>query len=145
MGRAGVSQRGACMTAAASVGLSRIGQIAMTVEDVSSAVAFYRDVLGLRFLFEAPPSLAFFDCGGVRLMLAPVETSGPLAGKRLTPILYFAVDDIHEAARALDARGVAFEQRPRRIAELAHADLWLAAFRDMDGNILELMSEVPRA
>jgi catechol 2,3-dioxygenase-like lactoylglutathione lyase family enzyme len=85
-------------------------------------VAFYGGVPGMRFPFVAPPSLAF-----------------------LAPILYVAVDDIHEAARALESRGVAFEQPPHRVAELAHADLWLAAFRDMDGNILELMSEVPRA
>lgn len=134
------------MTAAApnDVSLSRIGQIALTVRDLPTAVAFYRDVLGIRFLFEAPPSLAFFDCGGVRVMLAPPEQSGPLAGVRLNAILYFAVDDIEAAARALEGRGVVFEQQPHRAAQLAHADLWLAGFRDMDGNLLELMSEVPR-
>ena len=132
-------------TAEKATGLSRIGQITMTVRDVRTAVAFYRDVLGLSFLFEAPPSLAFFDCGGIRLMLAPVETTGPLAGKSLTPALYFAVDDIHETARVLAARGVTFEGAPHVVAKLAHADLWLADFRDLDGNIQVLMSEVPRA
>src|SRR3979411_3031213 len=93
------------------VGLSRIGQIAMTVQDLPRAVAFYRDVLGMRFLFEAPPSLAFFDCegGGVRLMLSPPEQEGQAAGQQFNSILYYTVDDIQQAARELEARGVVFE------------------------------------
>jgi len=133
------------MAAVSGTGLSRLGQITITVQDLPKAVAFYRDVLGVPFLFEAPPNLAFFDCGGVRLMMAPPEQSGPVAGMRLNAVLYFAVDDIAQAARDLEARGVRFEQPPHRVAQLAHADLWLATFRDQDGNVLELMSEVPRA
>jgi methylmalonyl-CoA/ethylmalonyl-CoA epimerase len=127
------------------VGLSRIGQIAMTVQDLPRAVAFYRDVLGIRFLFEAPPSLAFFDCGGVRLMLSPPEQEGQAAGEHFNSILYYAVDDIQETARVLETRGVVFEQAPHRVARLPHAELWMGFFRDMDRNLLAIMSEVPPA
>jgi predicted enzyme related to lactoylglutathione lyase len=134
------------MTAAAvgSAGLSRIGQIALTVQDVSRAVPFYRDVLGIPFLFEASPRLAFFDCGGVRLMLAPPEREGSVANQQFNSVLYFQVDDIHQSARDLEARGVVFEEAPHRVAELAHADLWMGFFRDLDGNVIAIMSEVPR-
>ncbi|HKB10300.1 MAG TPA: VOC family protein [Vicinamibacterales bacterium] len=127
------------------VGVERIGQIAFTVSDLPRAVAFYRDVLGLRFLFEAPPSLAFFDCGGTRLMLSPPEREGAVAGQQFNSVLYYAVADIEAASRALIARGVTFEQPAHLIARLAAADLWMAFFRDPDRNMLALMSEVPRA
>jgi catechol 2,3-dioxygenase-like lactoylglutathione lyase family enzyme len=133
------------MAAAVGVGLSRIGQIAITVQDLPRAVSFYRDVLGIRFLFEAPPALAFFDCGGVRLMLSPPEQEGSAAGQRFNSVLYYQVDDIQQTARDLEARGVRFEQAPHRVAQLPHADLWMGFFRDLDGNMLAIMSEVPRA
>lgn len=131
-------------TAVHGTTLSRIGQIALTVRDLPRAVAFYRDVLGIRFLFEAPPSLAFFDCGGIRLMLSPPEKEGSVAGQQFNSVLYYQVDDIEGTARDLEARGVVFEQRPHRVAQLPHADLWMGFFRDMDGNVLAIMSEVAR-
>ena len=127
------------------IGVSRIGQIAITVEDLPRAIAFYRDVLGLRFLFEAPPAMAFFDCGGVRLMLSLPEETGSHAGQRFGAILYYAVDDIHRAAAALTARGVVFEQPPHIVARLPQADLWMAFLRDPDGQMLAIMREAPRA
>jgi methylmalonyl-CoA/ethylmalonyl-CoA epimerase len=127
------------------IGVSRIGQIAMTVGDLPRAIAFYRDVLGLRFLFEAPPAMAFFDCGGVRLMLSLPEETGSHAGERFGAILYYAVDDIQQAAAALTARGVVFEQPPHIVARLPHADLWMAFLRDPDGQMLAIMREAPRA
>ena len=127
------------------IGVSRIGQIAMTVEDLPRAIAFYRDVLGLRFLFEAPPAMAFFDCGGVRLMLSLPEETGSHAGQRFGAILYYAVDDIQQAAAALTARGVVFEQPPHIVARLPQADLWMAFLRDPDGQMLAIMREAPRA
>jgi len=134
------------MTAVASTfGLSRIGQIAITVSDLPRAVGFYRDVLGMTFLFEAPPSLAFFDCGGVRLMLSPPEKEGSVAGQQFNSILYYSVPDIQEAARALEARGVLFDTAPHIVARLPHADLWMGFFRDMDRNVIAIMSEVPKA
>ncbi len=122
-------------------GLSRIGQIAVVVHDVPRAVAFYRDTLGMRLLFEAPPSMAFFDCAGVRLMLS-LPSSPDL--DHPASIIYYSVDDIQAARDALVARGVVFEPEPRIVARLPHADLWMGAFRDPDGNILEIMSEALR-
>jgi methylmalonyl-CoA/ethylmalonyl-CoA epimerase len=126
------------------IGISGIGQIAFTVADLPRAVAFYRDVLGLRFLFDAPPSMAFFDCGGTRLMLAPPEREGAAAGQQFNSILYYTVPDIHAAARALGERGVSFEQPPHVVARLAAADLWMAFLRDPDGHLLAITSEVAR-
>ena len=128
-----------CMEAApAAFGLSVIGQIAITVGDVARAVAFYRDTLGIRLLFQAPPNLAFFDCGGVRLMLTPVEKPG----ESYSSILYFKVPDIQAAFGTLQERGVAFEQEPHLVARMPDHELWMAFFRDPNRNVLALMSEV---
>ena len=118
-------------------GLSRIHQISMRVHDVDRAVRFYRDALGVPFLFAAPPRLAFFDCGGVRLMLSTPEPGFDHPGS----VLYFAVDDINEAHAALKARGVTFGGEPHKIATLADREVWLAEFQDTEGNSLALMSE----
>ncbi len=127
---------------AAEARLRRIGQIAIVVRDFDRAVRFYRDVLGLPLLFQAPPGLAFFDCGGVRLMLTLPE--GPEEG-RGTSILYYVVDDIQAAHAALAARGAAFVNAPGLIARMPDHELWMAALRDSEGNLLELMSEVRAA
>ena len=130
------------MTAVGSfAGLSRIGQIAVVVHDVPRAVAFYRDTLGMRFLFDAPPKMAFFDCGGIRLMLSLPEGA---AFDHPGSIIYYGVEDIHAAAAALTARGVVFDTAPHIVARLPHADLWLGFFRDPDGNVLAVMSEPAR-
>lgn len=121
--------------------LRRVGQIAIVVQDLDRAVRFYRDTLGLPFLFQAPPNLAFFDCGGVRLMLTLPE--GPEAG-RGTSIVYYVVDDIQAAYGTLRARGVDFLSPPGLLARMPDHDLWMAAYRDSEGNVLELMSEVRR-
>ena len=118
-------------------GLSRIHQISMRVHDVDRAVRFYRDALGVPFLFAAPPRLAFFDCGGVRLMLSMPEPGFDHSGS----VVYFAVDDIAQAHTALKARGVTFTGEPHKIATLADREVWLAAFQDTEGNNLALMSE----
>lgn len=120
-----------------TTGLSRIHQISMRVHDVDRAVRFYRDALGVPFLFAAPPRLAFFDCGGVRLMLSTPEPGFDHPGS----VLYFAVDDIAEAHVALKARGVMFTGEPHKIATLADREVWLAEFQDSEGNTLALMSE----
>lgn len=125
------------MTASALSGLSRLHQIAQPIHDIDRAVTFYRDVLGLPLLFTAPPSLAFFDCGGVRLMLSPPSPGHDHPGS----VLYFAVDDIQAHARVLQDRGVTFTTAPAKIATLADREVWLAAFADTEGNSLALMSE----
>jgi methylmalonyl-CoA/ethylmalonyl-CoA epimerase len=121
----------------ATAGLSRIHQISMRVHDVDRAVRFYRDALGLPFLFAAPPRLAFFDCGGVRLMLSTPEPGFDHPGS----VVYFAVEDIVGAHAALTARGVTFGGEPHKIATLADREVWLAEFQDTEGNALALMSE----
>ena len=118
-------------------GLSRIRQISMRTHDVERAVGFYRDTLGLPFLFAAPPGLAFFDCNGVRLMLSTPEPGFDHPGS----VLYFAVDDIRQVHDTLASRGVAFVTPPHKIATLADREVWLADFHDTEGNTLALMSE----
>ncbi|HXE79733.1 MAG TPA: VOC family protein [Vicinamibacterales bacterium] len=118
-------------------GLSRLHQISMRAHDIERAVRFYRDALGLPFLFAAPPHLAFFDCGGVRLMLTRPEPAFDHPGS----ILYFSVDDIAAAHRLLADRGVVFRSEPHKIATLADREVWLADFEDSEGNTLALMSE----
>lgn len=125
-------------SAESEFGLSQIGQIAIPVADVERAITFYRDVLGMRFLFQAPPGLGFFDCDGVRLMLdGPAKAQ---AGQ--SSVLYYKVDDIDGACERLTGRGVTFEAMPHLVAKLPDHELWMAFFRDPDGNLLALMSEV---
>jgi len=119
-------------------GLEQVGQIAIPVSDIDRAVAFYRDLLGMRFLFQAPPGLAFFDCGGVRLML-----DGPAAARAgQGSVLYYLVPDLRVAHETLSDRGVNFEGDPHLVAKLPDHELWMAFFRDPDANLLALMSEV---
>lgn len=123
------------MTAA---GLSRIGQISMNARDLDRGVAFYRDALGLTFLFKAPPQMAFFDCGGVRLLLGvPEDKQFDHPGS----ILYFAVDDIKQQHQTLTSRGVKFRGEPHMAAKLPDREVWLAFFEDTEGNTLALISE----
>ena len=118
-------------------GIGRIYQISMRAHDIERAVTFYRDALGLPFLFAAPPRLAFFDCDGVRLMLSTPEPNFDHPGS----ILYFGVDDIQQVHKTLAARGVTFRSQPHKIATLADREVWLADFEDSEGNVLALMSE----
>jgi len=126
---------------AAGIGITRLGQIAVTVHDLDRATAFYRDKLGLKFLFTAG-KLAFFDCGGVRLMLDVPEKP---EFDHPSSILYFAVPDISSAHRQMLAQGVHFEDEPHLLAKMPDHDLWMTFFRDSEQNLLALMSEVRRA
>lgn len=127
-------------TTTEQVALDRIGQIAIRARDIGRAVRFYRDTLGMRFLFEVP-HLAFFDCGGVRLMLSTAETP---EFDHPGSVIYYKVDDLRGAYEALRKRGVEFIDEPHLIAQLEHHELWMTFFRDPEGNTLALMSEVPR-
>lgn len=115
-----------------------IGQIHITVQDLPRAVAFYRDVLGLSFLFDVPAqSMAFFDCHGIRLYLGKVE-----AGVRPShPLLYFRVGDIDASHAELERRGARFEGPPHVIHRMGTTELWMAFFHDTEGALLALMSE----
>src|SRR5271169_3739837 len=117
-------------------GLNLIGQIAVPVSDIDKAIAFYRDTLGMHFIFQAPPGLGFFDCGGIRLMLdAPAKEK---AGNG--SVIYYKVNDLHAAFAVLSNRGVSFETKPHLIAKMPDHELWMAFFRDPDQNLLALMS-----
>jgi methylmalonyl-CoA/ethylmalonyl-CoA epimerase len=117
--------------------LGELGQIAFTVSDVNRAVEFFRDKVGLKLLFQAPPGLAFFACGSVRLMVSRPE--GGLVAANST--LYFKVAALEAACTELRARGVEIEDGPKLIARLPDHELWMAFFRDPDRNLLALMCE----
>ena len=121
--------------------LNEIGQIFVNVRDLDRAIEFYRDTLGMTFLFQAPPNMAFFDCGGIRLMLGIAdrpELTHPAS------VIYYKVEDIERVYETFKARGVEFIIKPHLVAPMPTYDLWLADFKDSEGNILALMSEVPR-
>jgi methylmalonyl-CoA/ethylmalonyl-CoA epimerase len=124
----------------ADVRLGQIGQIAVNVHDVDAAVEFYRDKLGMQFLFQVP-NMAFFDCDGVRLMLGVPEKP---EFDHPSSIIYFKVGDIQDAHQTLRGSGVEFVSEPRLVAPMEDHDLWLAFFKDLDGNMLALMSEVAK-
>lgn len=120
-------------------GLHEIGQIAVPVSDIDRAITFYRNLLGIHFLFKAPPGLGFFDCDSLRLLLDASTGSQP--GK-YSSIIYFKVPDLQAYYEDLSTRGVAFEGEPQLVAKMPDHELWMAFFRDPDSNLLALMSEV---
>ncbi len=115
-----------------------VGQLLIPVTDLERAIAFYRDSLGLRFLFSAPPQMSFFQAGPVRLLVG-VPESGRLADRG--SMVYFKVADIHAVFETLRARGVAVGNPPHVVHRTPTMELWLCEFRDPDGNQLALMSE----
>jgi methylmalonyl-CoA/ethylmalonyl-CoA epimerase len=127
-------------TTATEVHLDDIGQIALTVSDLARSKDFYQNVLGMQFLFDAGP-MSFFQCGRIRFAIG---TAPNLPGPGGT-ILYFRVADIQQTHDLLAARGVEFMQKPHMVAQMADHDLWLAFFRDPDGQPIGLMCEMPRA
>ena len=118
--------------------ISGIGQIAVTVRDVTLALSFYRDVLGLPFLFSPGPNLAFLTAGGVRLMLTTPQGAGEVGRNS---ILYFKVQDIAGAYETFVERGAVGERPPAMAAKLPDHELWLGFLRDPDGNLVGLMEE----
>jgi methylmalonyl-CoA/ethylmalonyl-CoA epimerase len=120
--------------------LNQIGQIALHADDLDRAVVFYRDTLGMRFLFQVSPGLAFFDCGGIRLMIDGIkERETP---ERFNSLLYYKVADLPAVYEELSSRGVAFESKPHLIAKMPDHELWMAFLRDTEKNLIGLMSEV---
>lgn len=124
---------------AAAVALSSLLQIAMPVQDIDRAVAFYRDQLGVKFLFRAG-NLAFFDLDGVRLL---VEVPEDAEFRHPGSVLYFRVPEIGVAHAALRARGVEFITEPYMIHRDDRHELWMAFFRDGEGNTHAIAAEVP--
>lgn len=117
-----------------------VAQVMIPVADLERALSFYRDTLGLCFLFAAPPQMAFFRCGGVRLLIGVPESA---AHRRRGGTVYFRVDEIHAVHATLDGRGVAFQAPPHVVHRTPDSELWLAEFQDPDGNQLALMADVP--
>ena len=126
------------------VSLRKIKQIAVPVTEIGEATRFYRDVLGMRHLFDAPPQLSFFDCGGVQLMLSGPEGGGSEADRQ-RPIIYYDVADIREVHAALTAAGAPTIQEPHMIARLGTREIWIGFVGDGQGNMVGLMSDVAAA
>jgi predicted enzyme related to lactoylglutathione lyase len=118
--------------------LSEIGQIAITVSDVSRALTFYRDILGLTFLFSPGPNLAFLSAGGTRIMLTTPQGAGKVG---CNSILYFKVNEITAVHSAIVGRGAINERAPQLAAKMPDHELWLAFLRDPDANLIGLMEE----
>jgi catechol 2,3-dioxygenase-like lactoylglutathione lyase family enzyme len=119
-------------------GVRALGQIHVSVGDIDRSVAFYRDVLGARFLFQVPGRpMAFFDVGGVRLYLGSPESPE----FHSSPVLYFTVDDVDDAYRVLGERGVEFLDAPHVVNRTDSSELWMAFFRDPDGTNLAVMED----
>ncbi|HEX5004376.1 MAG TPA: VOC family protein [Gemmatimonadales bacterium] len=122
------------------LGSATVAQLLVPVADLERAVAYYRDTLGLPYLFSAPPQMAFFQCGAVRLLVG-VPTTSAHAARGGT--IYFRVADIHAVHASLAARGVGFQVAPHVVHRTAGSELWLAEFQDPDGNQLALLAESP--
>ena len=122
-----------------SLQIEKVGQVALNVRDIERATAFYRDVLGLRHLFSAPPRMSFFDAGGVRLLLGEPEKGSSGHGSAL---LYYTVPDINAAHAALVAKAVEVSAAPHFVVRMPDHELWLAMYEDGEGNIFALMAEV---
>jgi len=132
------------MPGTATVTLDRIKQIAIPVNSVEEAKSFYRDTLGLRHLFDAPPALSFFDCGGLRLMLAGPAAQGK-DGDQQHPVLFYDVSDIKKAHETIKSSGATSLEDPHIIARMNGREIWIAAVSDGQGNTVSLMSDVPEA
>ena len=129
------------MSTQKNISLTEIGQISVNVHDLDRAVAFYKETLGMKHLFTVPGRMSFFDCGGIRLMLAIPERADL---DHPSSILYFKVQNIEEAHEILESCGVHFETKPMLVAPMATHDLWLAEFRDSENNVFALMCEKPK-
>ena len=119
--------------------LSAIKQISVNARDLPRAIAFYRDALGMRHLFDAPPQMSFFDCGGIRLLVGVAEKG---EFDHPSSILYFNVEDIGAAHADLKSKGVVFRDQPHLVTKLADREVWMSFFDDTEGNVLAITSEV---
>jgi methylmalonyl-CoA/ethylmalonyl-CoA epimerase len=124
--------------------LSKIRQIALPVRDIGEATRFYRDTLGMRHLFDAPPTLSFFDCGGVQLMLAGPAGQGK-DGEQQHAVLFYDVSDIKAAHSRIKSSGAKSLEEPRVITRMNGREIWISSVSDGQGNVVGLMSDVPEA
>jgi catechol 2,3-dioxygenase-like lactoylglutathione lyase family enzyme len=115
-----------------------VPQVAITVRDVAAGVVFYQEKLGFELLFKTP-QMAMLSCGETRLLLGTDSASS--AGQAV--FLYFRVGDIRAAEAVLKERGVRIDGEPHVVGQFQGKDVWLATFRDDDGTLHHLISEVP--
>ena len=123
-----------------SVGIEYVGQIAIAVSDIKQATEFYQKVLNLKLLFEVPSGLAFFNCGGTRLMLT-VKKGDDKDHK--TSVIYYKVKDIKAAAKSISSNGGVFVREPELAAKMPDHELWIGFLRDPDENLIGIMDERP--
>jgi methylmalonyl-CoA/ethylmalonyl-CoA epimerase len=132
------------MAADGKVSLSRIRQVALPVREIETAKQFYRDTLGMRHLFDAPPALSFFDCGGVQLMLAGPAGQGK-DGPEQHGVLFYDVSNIKDTHAAIESSGARTLEQPRVIARMNGREIWVSSISDGQGNVVGLMSDVAEA
>jgi methylmalonyl-CoA/ethylmalonyl-CoA epimerase len=132
------------MATEGKVALSRIRQVALPVREIETAKQFYRDTLGMRHLFDAPPALSFFDCGGVQLMLAGPEGQGT-HGPEQHGVLFYDVSNIKDTHAAIESSGAKTLEQPRVIARMNGREIWISSISDGQGNVVGLMSDVAEA
>ena len=126
------------------VSLSRIKQVALPVREITAATRFYRDTLGMRHLFDAPPALSFFDCGGVQLMLAGPDAQGK-DGEQQHAVLFYDVSNIKSVHGKIKSAGAKSLEEPHVIARMNRREIWISSFSDGQGNVVSLMSDVAEA
>ena len=124
-----------------NINVEKIGQISIAISDLEKSVQFYQNIIGLELLFEVPSGLAFFDCGGTRLMLTTLQGEEK---DHKTSVIYYQVADIHNATELLLAKGVTFERKPQLAAKMEDHDLWIGFIRDPDNNLIGIMAELPK-
>lgn len=122
--------------------IESIGQVAIAVSDIQQSLDFYKNTLGLNLLFEAPPNLAFFECGGVRIMLTTLQGE---KSDHHTSVIYYKVKDLEHSVSELKSKGVAFIREPQLTAKMPDHELWQGFIRDPDDNLIGIMAELPLA
>lgn len=81
----------------------KIGQLIIPVDDISAALAFYHDALGMQVLFRDGDRYAAVHDGAATLALAAPQEQSALGRAQIA----FKVDDVAATAEQLLARGVA--------------------------------------
>lgn len=118
--------------------ISELGQLAVTVENVDKSLEFYRDILGLKFLFSPSENLVFLQCGPTRIMLSTPQGAGEV-GKNSIP--YFTVSEIEKFYEQAITRGAVKEREPQFAAQMPDHELWIGFLKDPDGNLVGIMEE----
>ena len=123
----------------------KIGYVAVLVRDYDEAIAYYTQALGFALIEDRALSankrwvlVAPSKGGGTCLLLAKASSPGQAsrigdqAGGRV--FLFLHTDDFWRDYEAMRARGVAFEEAPRRESYGT-----VAVFKDLYGNRWDLL------